>query len=129
MLSTSDLRLVQSLLFDRIGGARSVEAASLIWIMSRRMLEEYPEATIVEAVRRFVGRRSDQLGAGCSAEIGSNSQGTDLAGVIEFDASFRKYVETCVVAEHGIGAIRPADLERALQAALESYARRGQTDR
>ena len=93
------------------------------------MLEEYPEATIVAAVRRFVGRRSDPLGAGCSAEIGSNSQGTDLAEVLEFDASLREYVETCVVAEHGIGAIRPVDRERALQAALESYTRRGDTDR
>lgn len=91
------MQLVRRLLFQRIGSERGVHAGTLIWLMNSKMVQAYPEATIVAAVSRVA-----------SGEV-----------PLEFIA-LRQYVETCVVAEHGLTVDRSI-IDHAFEAALDHY--------
>lgn len=96
------MQLVRRLLFRRIGSERGVQAGTLIWLMSPKMIEAYPEATIVAAISRIA-----------SGEV--------PLGFI----ALRQYVETCVVAEHG-STVDRSIIEQAYEAALDHYGLRDQ---
>ena len=87
--------------------------------MSSRMLEEYPESAIVAAVGRFRGEDTSHSDLGYGSEVPSRGLGASEAEVEMSD--LRAYVESCLVAEHGVGAIPSADFERAFHAACELH--------
>jgi hypothetical protein len=81
------------------------------------MLEEYPEATIVAAVGRFRKVDGDR-------HQGHGIEKAAAAAIAQVDGertALRVYVDSCLVAAHGAGALPSPDVERAFRAACELH--------
>ena len=99
------LDLVRRLLWERIGSERGLHAAALVWFLNAERLEEYPEATIIDAMGRVAARRPEAQAAGARLDV----------------EWLQRYVETCIVAAHGAGTVPAAVVDSAFIASLRLY--------